>query len=181
MDNAQQFELFQELEKAKSNKSLRPEGAGRPDFRRFKRAILLVIYSIIVLIIGFAFGVEHGKNKVLPQSVDNSTQTTAFVTKTVKREVRSSVKQPQVKTVAASSSVSGVDAKSKFSIKLASFKNLETAQRELAALKNKGYAAYLVTSKGFSKLYSGPFNTKEEAQSLLKNLKARYPDCFITK
>ena len=53
MDNAQQFELFQELEKAKSNKSLRPEGAGILDLKRFKRAIFLVIYSIIVLIIGF--------------------------------------------------------------------------------------------------------------------------------
>lgn len=181
MDNAQQFELFQELEKAKSNKSLRPEGVSSPDFRRFKRAIFLVIYSIIVLIIGFAFGVEHGKNKALPQGVDNSAQTTALVIKTVKKEVRSPDKKLQVRAVTAGSPSSGADAKSKFSIKLASFKNLETAQREMAALKDKGYAAYLVTSKGFSKLYSGPFKTKEEAQSLLKNLKARYPDCFITK
>lgn len=149
MDNAQQFELFQDLEKVKSNKSLRPEGAPGPDFRRYKRAIFLVIYSIIILIIGFAFGVEHAKKRALSVSVD-------------------SLKQVTKKS-------------GKFSIKLASFKNAQTAQRELAILKKKGYAAYLVAGKGVSKLYSGPFKTKEEAERLLRNLKARYPDCFITK
>ena len=181
MDNAQQFELFQELEKAKSNKSLKPEGANVPDFRRFKRAIFLVIYSIIVLIIGFAFGVERGKKKAGHENADNPAQVEKLVIKTSAKDVRPAVKQPKTKAAKADSPASIGDAGSKFSIKLASFKNLETAQRELAALKNKGYAAYLVTGKGFSKLYSGPFKTKEEAQSLLKNLKARYPDCFITK
>lgn len=169
MDNLQQFELFDNIEKDGNLKSSKPQNSASVDFWRFKRAIFFLIYSIVILIIGFVFGVEHGKSKTKINDVKSITRADDE-----NRSLAARSAKPE-------SQVSGIELKNKFSIKLASFRNLSSAQAELKILKIKGYAAYLINSKGYLKLYAGPFKTREEAETMLRALKMRYPDCFIPK
>lgn len=71
-----------------------------------------------------------------------------------------------------------------FAIQVYSFQDKDRAELALASLSNDGYPAYIVTKdlgeKGlWHRVWVGRFQTKEEAEALLKELKKDYKDSFI--
>jgi len=72
-----------------------------------------------------------------------------------------------------------------FTIQLLSSKDKKATQRALEKAKAKGYAAILVTkdlgAKGvWHRLYAGAYDTKEQAQASLKDVKKDYAGGFVT-
>jgi hypothetical protein len=157
MEDLEQLEFFDSLEKPDNLKALKTQQLNFKELWRFRQILFLVIYSIALLIIGFTFGVEKGRGR--QSAVDKKLQ---------KQMIPAATLIPAQK-------------EGKITIQVASFKNSALAKEELQKLKSKGYNAYCLNSKQYTKVLVGPIKTREEAQAKLKTLKFRYPKCFIVK
>ncbi len=161
----QQFELFEKLESSDKEKGSKTDNQFANQILKFKRSVLFVIYSLVVLMVGFILGVEHNKNS---QAALTTGRVELKKTLTVNKQAQNAkipgnAKQDTVK----------------YTIQVGSYKNIDNANLVRQALKKQGFSAYLVNSKPYIKVYVGPYKSRIEAEEKLKALKKKYPDSFI--
>ncbi len=78
-------------------------------------------------------------------------------------------------------------AKNSFTIQVASFKTEDRAKKKMDALNKKGYSLVYIVSKDLGskgiwyRVYVGRFDTKAQAEELLKKVKREYKNSFIIK
>jgi len=166
--------------------------------------VLIFIVGVVVTVL-FAFNYQGGKETIPLSEIFPDEETSAidvdyeFVTDEqlkVKAEVPSEVKilnkkvQPitQIKEDAVQVKSQQKDTidlnKIPFTIQVASFKERKAAESTLATIKAKNYNAYIVTrnlrEKGtWHRIYIGRYDTKEEAEENLLQVKADYKNSFI--
>lgn len=173
-----QLELFKDLGNQEKEGNFKAEEHETSRLWRFKRYLFLVIYSIIILTIGFALGIKHARQipEVVPKE---SVKLTVKPAKPVKSAPLRAVSKPKEKPAAK------VKGKYKYVIQAASFKKLSSARSERNSLKKGGFKAYLEKSAKYIKVYIGPFKTKPAAAKRLKAVRKKYPkqyrDAFVRK
>jgi hypothetical protein len=176
MENSEQLELFlgkEEDSKSASPKRSNPLIAG---IRKSERILVTVVVFALSSIISFSLGVEKGKRLALTKgpvaaSFDLAAAKTRHPTAQASAPaVTSAVPSPEVTAV-----IQG------YTIQLASYKSLSSAQIEAQALKKKGLTPIILTKSGYKVLCVGRFNNKETAQQLLSELSKRYEGCRIRR
>lgn len=181
----QQFELFDNLDSFEKEKSRKDDNQFGNQVWKFKRSVLFIIYSLVLLIAGFVLGVERGKNIAALGVKDDPTvkQVVSLPAKTESKKTLSINKQKPVKQEKAEKVPALKQSTAEFGkvyiIQVASYKNLDTATKVKDALKKQGFLAYVVNSKPYIKVYVGPHKSRIETEEKLKVLKKQYPDSFI--
>ncbi len=89
-------------------------------------------------------------------------------------------RQPAARASLAASPVVPVSAGG-FTIQVGSYAESQLALKESASLKKKGFNALLVRKGKYTILCVGTFTSKENAQSVLSQLKRTYGDCYIRR
>ena len=187
-----QLELFSH---AKSASSLMPQT--RHSFLGFiwnyEKTILIIVGFIITATVSFALGVEKGKKIAAWKS-----QSRAFMASGEDVTNRASIPvaspaqakpQPQLKLapalneeeVVATPAVLVKESLGSYTIQVASFIKEASAQKEIGTLKKKGLVASILFKGKYLVVCVGNFMKKDEARSLLSELKKRYQDCFIRR
>lgn len=71
---------------------------------------------------------------------------------------------------------------SRYAIQVATYKKDSSyIQKEIAKLKQKGFATSVKTSGDYKIIFAGNFKNAKEAHEQVKLLKKTYKDCFVTK
>lgn len=139
----------------------------------YEKTILFIIAFTITSIVSFSLGVKKGKAISLSKSVS------------LPQATYDNINRPESKTAVIEENVlrqapTG-DSIQGFAIQLASFKTKTLAQKEAQVLERKGFVPLILSKGKFTVLCVGAFSKKEEAQSLLSELRKRYDDCFIRR
>lgn len=69
--------------------------------------------------------------------------------------------------------------KSRYAIQVVTFSRPNLAKQELDRLQARGERAFLVMRDGRTRVYVGPFPSKDNASQKLTSLRGRYQDCFL--
>jgi cell division septation protein DedD len=162
---------------------LRREGVGRFSFAvRHDQMILAAIGSLIGLTVVFAFGVERGKQIARhEQSLSVEPPLLAVANPVIAApEPAKAAPVAVVKVAEAAVAAEQPDEPvKKFAVQLVTYSQPQLARRELQRLQDTGEKAFLVTRKGRTILYAGPFGSKNHASEKLLSLKVRYQDGFV--
>jgi len=67
----------------------------------------------------------------------------------------------------------------RYIVRLAAFTKRESAEEELAKLKEAGYRAEIGKTGDYYQVYIGRFHKKRMAEKILEKLRAKYKDCYI--
>jgi cell division protein FtsN len=172
----EQIELFDNEGNSSKPTPARNEPHPTNKLLQFKRTIFLVIYTILLLIVGFVIGVEHGRRTTglaIKQEASAISQGTS-TTRQPKVSAVKTAKPPAVQPMAKPVVVSG-----EYNIQVASLRTAATALAIRDSLKKSGFSAYTVKSQTITRVCVGPFKTRLEADAKLKILKNKYPDSFI--
>ena len=153
-------------------------------FRRYERAIMILIAFMVTAIVAFALGVEQGKRYVRAQApvrVEHKLEDAwphRLPAPTPAAEPKSAPKPeaPQA-PVALVKSVPGYN----YTIQVASYKNRALAQNEADDLRKKGFASTIMVKGAYMVLCVGKFPDKESARSLLTQLSKQYQGCLIRR
>jgi cell division septation protein DedD len=197
--NYSQLELFNHPKDLYPKNNNSSNGSFFYKIKENEKVILIVIGFLCMGIISFVLGVEKGKRIVstsLGPNFDLATKEVTFTPKAVTRNtelVKVSreqllAKKENLTEAAPLSNNKTLALKTKkaknepgFTIQLASYKGRNFAQQEAEALKKKGMLAIVLSKSGYNVLCVGNFTSKENAQSLLSQLKKQYPDCRIRR
>ncbi|MDP2904963.1 MAG: SPOR domain-containing protein [Candidatus Omnitrophota bacterium] len=154
--------------------------------RAYEKMILLILGMIVTGIVSFSFGVEKGKS--IAASRANSRFDSAAVqpkTQPVAAGLAANQIAPGQKqgATAPASSKAGVrpEDSGAYTIQLASFNNRSNAQKELTALKKKGFSALILSRGKYVVLCVGSFSSEAKAQGLLSEFKKRYKTCYVRR
>ncbi|MFH1837442.1 MAG: SPOR domain-containing protein [Candidatus Omnitrophota bacterium] len=71
--------------------------------------------------------------------------------------------------------------KSGYILQLASFKNEDSAEKEMTKLKNKGFSGILSKTGSWYQVYIEGYKTIDEAKKSQKELSEEYKDCYIRR
>ena len=165
--------------------------------RVYEKVIFVLIGFLITAVIAFCFGVERGKT--MAKEVTNARMDVAQAPvqaglPSVAPKVVAPVVAPQ-KQYPVAAVPSGMVASSRqlpasrvvsgqqggFTVQVGSYAESAQAMRESASLKKKGFNALLVRKGKYMVLCVGNFTSKENAQSVLSQLKRTYGDCYIRR
>lgn len=148
----------------------------------YEKVILIAIGFIIMGTISFSLGVERGRRLAILKFNSRLDMATKIQSLDSKNKYQSAVQkqdssvdqsQPVIKPVK--------EYIQNYTIQVATYQTKTYAEKEVNALRKKGFSA-LVSSKGkYNIVYVGNFSSKETAASLLLELKKRYRDCFIKR
>jgi cell division protein FtsN len=182
----------------------KPVDSGVLDYvRLYEKAVLVAIGFVITGIIAFCFGVEKGKNTAVSSSSSrfdsaglkdrDQSQPAVFTKKdipvTVKPEasetgVTFSIKG-QMKDMPVRQEIILEDpaqkGKNSYTVQIACYQQRESAEKEIARLRQKGFSPMIIKKNGYSVVCVGSFNNKEKAKSLLSQLRSKYRDCYIRR
>jgi len=176
MEDNLQLELFSQGQDDTKGASLRKSNPFIASIRKSERLVITIIVFAVSGIISFSLGVEKGKKVALARrpaasaSFDLATTKTKAVTTQPASVAVSPLPAAEISTV-----MQG------YTIQLASYKNLSSAQLEAQALKKKGLSPLILTKSGYKVLCVGKFNNRETAQQLLSELSGRYEGCRIRR
>ena len=161
-------------------------------------AVIISIAVLVLVIIAYAAGVERGKRLVLPVEAESS-QAETVVAETVKsatgtgEQATVSVQQTEVAEPEEPEPVPVVQQPvreaaeeperpvGKYVIQLASFKNRDSAEEEMAKLENSGIHVDVSKKGDWYQVYAYGYATIESARKAKKLLSADYKDCYIRR
>ena len=177
----QQRELFDQFEQGEAPRKASRIFGKEKRFSlsvSFDMLLLYLILSLMVALLVYAAGVEIGRRnqRMLPVKASAIPLPRVKETQKPKRASAAFPAAPQAKPV--SPPPAGV-----YTIQVASYRQTGPAEKAMEALKQKGYAGFILTESGSDKIAVcvGNFAKVAEAQPKLKELKSLHPDCFVRK
>jgi len=187
-----QLELFSQ---GKSTAGLMP--TARHSFLGFiwnyEKTILIIVGFIVTAMVSFALGVEKGKKVAalksqsrafMASSEDAAKQVSPPVAAPVQAKPQPRLKPaplPKEEEAVVVPAVATGESLVSYTIQVACFKKETSAQKEIDVLKKKGLVASILSKGQYLVVCVGNFIQKDEARSLLSELKKRYQDCFIRR
>lgn len=180
--NNSQLELFSESAPEKGSQT---RSASDYNFLKrikgYEKVILLTIAILVTGIISFSFGVERGKRIVLSANkpVESAKVESASIPSAPEPAPVPAPVMVKKETLFEQSPV--LASSGSFTIQVASFKNKDSALKEVEVLKKKGMTTQLIKKGQYTILCVGNFPNKETAQPLLSELRKRYNRCYIRR
>lgn len=142
--------------------------------RNYEKIILFIICFIISGIISFSLGVEKGKKYTAPPVKQEKIITTPLVSEITPRNIKEN-------TALKENIVPKEEKADTYTIQIASFKNKESAQKEVQALKKSGWTTLVLHRGNYNVVCVGNFENKEKAENLLTEIRKKYQDGFIRR
>lgn len=171
---------FTQLELFSQSKDQRPQERRNNPFFAFvwtyEKTILLVIALVAVGVVSFSLGVEKGKRMALLRSDSRFDTASNKPGPLPAAPAGPKAAAPSSGQAAVPGELSG-----SYTIQLASFNTRSYAQKEMDALKKKGYSALIMHKGKYVVLCVGSFPSKENAQALLSELKKSYKTCYVRR
>lgn len=172
-----QLELFSRAKDAGEIKNRSSDISFLEHIWHYEKTILIIIGMVITSIISFSLGVEKGKRVSLLRTnfqptIENKTRDAVIPKEQLERipvKKEEGIKGPAPLE------------KQNYVIQLASYKTKLHAQKEVELLKKRGLSPSLLPKGSYIVLYVGNFSNKQNAQSVLAELKKRYRDCYIRR
>jgi len=184
-ENNSQLEMFSKTTSGDQQETLR--GSFFSYVRAYEKTIFLILGMIVTGIVSFSFGVEKGKS-ITASAANSRFDTAAVQLKTppgLSGPAAANRITPDEVQAATASAISKAGARPEgsgaYTIQLASFNNRFNAQKELTALKKRGFSALILSGGKYVVLCVGNFSSKEKAQGLLSEFKKRYKSCYIRR
>jgi len=187
-----QYDLFSQSARAKADIS--PERLRFLSFiRSYEKNIILIIILAVTGIVCFSIGVEKGKRISALRPVSNigvmsDAQPKVVIAKTVLTPTNAlQAKQFQPLPIVNTNVIlpqnvkRNVELTGNYTIQLASYRSMASAQKEAELLKKKGFASLVIPKGNYTILCVGKFPSKETAQSLLVQLTKRYQGCHLRR
>jgi len=133
--------------------------------RGYEKNILVIIAFIVTAIVAFALGVEKGKSPgTVVQPVATLPRSEVRAASAVAAQNKQLSYQPPA--------LSGVKAApQRFTVQVATYKNVKYAQQEAESLKKRGVTTAVVPRGEYFVLYAGNFLDMEQASSFLYEIK----------
>jgi len=180
-----QLEIFELGQKIK--KGIRANRNSPPNSTESKfptQSCIKVASSIIIIIMSFALGVEHGK------SISQKQISSRFLVDSKKQTITNEINLGDNKiplTPIVSKELEKKESNDKiiaceYIIQVATYKkNSSYVKKETTKLQQKGYNTLIITKGNFMEVCTGKFANKKIAKKYLKKLRQTYKDCFIRK
>ena len=189
-----QFELFPGAS-AGLHKTMRPQLFLSQLTLSLENAIIAGIFILMGVVFSFSVGVERGKKIALANSIKNvySNVLSAPPEKAAPAPV---AKQSTLKTMTPAPVAVPIPQENitnevapalvsagtgSYTIQVASFKQLEYAQKEAEALRKKGYEIFVLPKGSYSIVCVGKFLGKDDADMTLARLKKTYKDLMLRR
>ncbi len=205
--NPGQLELFTEhrqAPQAKSDRAKPRKGFFSPAWN-YEKMIISFFAAVLVSVVSFSLGVEHGKRVSLARSnlrFDLSsrikTPEAAMIASRKKQapagdHVISQQEEPKSVLYAPTTAVltaekpgreatpDDKDLAAKYTIQLASFKTRENAKKAAQMLRKKGFDPIILSKGSYTVLCVGNFSNKNSAQSKVADFKKQYQTCYVRR
>jgi septal ring-binding cell division protein DamX len=176
----------------KAEESARPRYMAAQMSLSLENLVIFAIVAIMVVIFSFSLGIERGKGVALTPAAEAGSDA-----KEVK-EVKDFKADTQKMKAAPSSSKAVVKAKTPaaaplvamaksagtgaYTLQVASYKGIKSAQREADKLKQKGFDNVYVLPKGtYTIVCVGNFQNKEDASGIKRQLNNRYQGSVVRR
>ena len=188
-----QFELF-------PGASASHQQAARPQFflsqftLSLENMIIAGIFILMGVIFSFSVGVERGKKIALANSFKNVysnvlsvPQEKAVVAPAAKVSTFKTLQAPAATPIPQEKSTDEVQPPvapvetGSYTIQVASFKQIEYAQKEAEGLRKKGYEIFVFPKGNYSIVCVGKFLRKDDAGVTLTQLKKTYKDSMLRR
>lgn len=193
--NEEQKEFFQEFKTPKNSlEKIRDKYiSNKPFYFAFPVETLAFtgIAVIIIVIIFFSLGVERGRYlarssvavespfKEEPLSKVQAQETAEKPEPKQNIEVKEKKSPAEVKVSEKADTPKKVTAK--YSVQVATYKDKNTANKDLDSLKKQGYYAFILPKDNFYQICVGTYGTAAEAKAGCEKMRSRYKDCFVKK
>ena len=167
-----QLEIFELGHKSRRDSSGYAEISEKTPQVKFPTQLCVKIaYIVIIAVISFALGVEHGKTTA------KSNNSARFVAEKKVIQAPQAEKEEIQKPVAVKpTTIEG------YIIQVATYKKDSSfIDKEASKLKQKGYTPVIIPSKEWAQLCAGKFASKKIADEHLKKLEQTYKGCFVRK
>ncbi|MDD5355044.1 MAG: SPOR domain-containing protein [Candidatus Omnitrophica bacterium] len=181
-----QLEIFDSGRRVKRSPIAERGETEQPSEPKFPTQLCIKIASfLIIAIISFGLGVEHGKiisinfNSVRSISKEKITQ---LPRENIAR--KEEIQKPAIAKDAANREIvkEKTISSNEYIIQVATYKKDSSyINKESSRLKQKGYTPVLIPSDNYTQLCAGKFPNKKIATEHLKKLEQTYKDCFIRK
>ena len=194
-----QFEFFPKTA-AVLQDQIRPRFLLKDLSLSLENTIVFCIMLVMVIVLFFSFGVEHGKRLAMARSHQEINLVTPEKNDILRPSIgpKNSVsatpakRTPAVKNIAIEEKPVVGEHKSldtspspiasqAYTIQVASFKQEKYAQQEATLLQKIGYETYVLLKGSHSIVCVGKFLQKSEAESFSKRLKRKYSDCLVRR
>lgn len=188
-----QFELFPGAS-AGLPKTMRPQLFLSQLTLSLENAIIAGIFILMGVVFSFSVGVERGKKIALANSIKN-VYSSVLSTPQEKAAPAPAAKQSTLKALAPAPAAAPIPQEKitnevappvpvetgSYTIQVASFKQLEFAQKEAEALRKKGYEIFVLPKGSYSIVCVGKFPRKDDAGITLAKLKKTYKDLMLRR
>jgi len=148
-----------------------------------EKVVLMIIAFLTVGLVAFSLGFEKGKKTgsrvagITNGAVNPAGGTvTAVQAAPLKQEAVTEVKEKKIEFPAQVNL-----AKNSYTIQVASYKTLSSAEKEAQQLKSRGFNPLVLSKGDFTVVCVGQFINKGQAAEKMQELRKRYQDCFVRR
>jgi hypothetical protein len=165
-----------------------------------EKVVLMIIAFLTVGLVAFSLGFEKGKKSgsrvagITNNAANAAGESVGAVqVAPLKQEAVTEVKEkkiellPRVNVVEYSPGGRGLASdsqshnKNSYTIQVASYKTLNSAEKEARQLKSRGFNPLVLSKGDFSVVCVGQFINKGQAAEKMQELRKRYQDCFVRR
>jgi len=153
----------------------------------YERTIIFIIIFLVINIVSFSLGVEKGKrlvkisNPPTQKIMDVNLRKQISPNNLNNNAITSPIEKEEAKTIQQEEPKDKIAPITNYTIQIASFSNKTHVQKELGALKNKGYSVFTLAKGNMTIICVGKFKDKEKAKNLAGQLKKKYRDCLVRR
>jgi cell division septation protein DedD len=174
----------------KAEEQARPRYMAAQISLSLENLVIFAIVAIMVVIFSFSIGIERGKGIALVSSQTSVSdgkgvaQPEKVSGKTEAKEFKADAQKIKLITVAPKAVVKAkpLQPGTGFTLQVASYKGLKSAQREADKLKQKGFDNVYVVPKGaYTIVCVGNFQNKEDASDIKRQLNNRYQGSVVRR
>ncbi|MDD5255098.1 MAG: SPOR domain-containing protein [Candidatus Omnitrophica bacterium] len=149
---------------------------------RYEKGVLIAILLLVTGVIAFSAGFEKGRRKGLADNTPVQTPLPAEAPPEAARQKPTPLAPAAAQAPAPKPQAQGQPKQTgNYTIQVASFSTPAMARKEAEALKKKGHNTVIISGSKYTVLCVGRYQTKENAQQALSELKKHYRDCFIRR
>jgi len=154
-----------------------------------QKLVLFILSFLFVGIISYCWGYKQGKRIALLSNkeytisdkiIENNKEVISNKIER-KEEPLYKIEKKEEPLLPSKEKIDEEKNKVSYTIQVATYKNIEYAQREAEKLKKRGFQTMIINKGNYIILCVGSFLDKKEANVVLVKLKKNYEDCFIRR
>jgi len=175
----------------KSDESARPRYMAAQMSLSLENLVIFTIVAIMVVIFSFSLGIERGKGVALAPAAGAGSDVKELKEVKEVKDLKSDTQKMEAdafpgKAVVKAKPVAAPAAKPAgtggYTLQVASYKGIKSAQREADKLKQKGFDDVYVLPKGaYTIVCVGNFQNKEDASGVKRQLNNRYQGSVVRR